>query len=190
MSKEQAPRSAEQNQAHEQINHQEQLERIRERLEHGAENAPSPEEAQETLEAARNKAEQAATSKDEVLKSLKSESNSQRNDFSPIDRKLTFEKTMDSVQSQLSKPRKTFSKIIHQPTVEKISENASKTIGRPSVLLGGFSFTFIGSLLIYLIMQRNGYGLSSLSFMLFLFALGAAVGLATEFVRHRLRNFR
>lgn len=190
MSKEKAPQQAEQTKAPEQLEHREQLERIRERLEQGVENAPSKEEAQNTLEAARSKAEQSATSKDEVLKSLKSEGTSQQNEFVPFDRKLTFKKTMDSVQNQLSKPQRTFSKIIHQPAVEKLSDGASKTIGRPSLLLGGFGFTFIGSLVIYIVMQRNGYGLDSLSFILMLFALGALTGLLVEFIHHQLRKHR
>ena len=58
----------------------------------------------------------------------------------------TFDRTLTSVRRQLSAPEKQLSKFIHKPVIEKTSDFVGKTIARPSGILLGGIFSFIGSL--------------------------------------------
>jgi len=98
-----------------------------------------------------------------------------------LDREASYVATMQSVRQRLKTPERNFSKVIHSKLVESPSEIASKTIGRSSVLVGGFAVSFIGSLVLYVVARRNGYVFeNNYSFMIVLFIIGALIGLGVE----------
>ena len=68
----------------------------------------------------------------------------------------TFDRTLTAVRRQLSAPEKQLSKFIHKPVIEKTSDFVGKTIARPSGILLGGIFSFIGSLGVYLIARHLG----------------------------------
>lgn len=91
----------------------------------------------------------------------------------------TYKRELTKIQTKLSKPDKAFSKIIHNKTVETISNVGAQTLARPSGLLGGSIFAFIGSLLTYYMARHYGFRYNYLV-MFLLFAVGFAAGAAIE----------
>lgn len=91
----------------------------------------------------------------------------------------TYQRTLVSVRNRLSKPEKTFSKTVHNPLVEKASDLAGSTIARPSGILFGSIFSFIGSLVGYIIARRLG-GEIPYSIFAFMFVVGFVFGLILE----------
>lgn len=100
----------------------------------------------------------------------------------------TYKHTMDDLQEALRPTQRIFSKLIHSPTVENASEVAGKTLGRPSLLLGGFLTTTVGTFIIYSVAKRNGYTVDSHFIVLALFIAGAVCGLLFELLTTSLRK--
>lgn len=100
----------------------------------------------------------------------------------------TYDRTLSSIRNRLKKPDKTFSKVIHQPVIEKSSEIVGATVARPSGILFGGVFSFVGSLLSYLLAKRLGGELPYSIFALFFvggFVFGVIVEYAWYFYKKR-----
>lgn len=93
----------------------------------------------------------------------------------------TYGRTLSYVRNRLGGSDKTFSKVIHQPFVEKTSDVLEKTIARPSGILFGGVFSFVGSLAAYLLAKRLGGELPNSVFAIF-FVGGFFAGLLIELV--------
>lgn len=91
----------------------------------------------------------------------------------------TYDRSLTSIRNRLNKPQKTFSKTIHNSAVEKTSEVVGSTIARPSGILFGSIFSFLGSLGGYIVARRLG-GELPYSIFAFLFVGGYAFGLLLE----------
>jgi len=187
MSQEQAPKTPEAKQSQERLDDAVSNEALKASIERRAANAERNntdnkiEQARSTIERQAAKSEQPMTSSEQSHSGLR---------FEPHDRKKTYKQTMSEVRSKLSSSAQQFSKVIHQPAVDAVSDVASKTVGRSSLLLGGFMATFIGTLVIFANARSNGYGVSNLTFLVVLFVLGAASGLVIEIVYRALKRYR
>jgi len=99
---------------------------------------------------------------------------------------LAFKQTMTTVRRHLSPTEKRVSKFVHQPMVERASEIASTTVARPSGVLMGGIFSFLASLITYVIARRYGYdfnyGVFSIAFL-----GGFVLGVAVEYLYRFLR---
>lgn len=95
----------------------------------------------------------------------------------------TFDRTLTSVRHKLSAPEKQLSKFIHRPVVEKISDFGGKTVARPSGILLGGIFSFVGSLGVYLLARHLG-GELRYSIFAATFIGGYLLGLIVELVWH------
>ena len=93
----------------------------------------------------------------------------------------TFERTLISVRRKLSAPEKQLSKFIHKPVVEKVSDISGKTIARPSGILLGGIFSFVGSLVVYLLARHIG-GELRYSIFAATFVAGYLLGLIVELI--------
>jgi hypothetical protein len=91
----------------------------------------------------------------------------------------TYQRSLTSIRNRLSKPEKNLSKVVHNPVVEKTSEILGKTAARPSGILFGSIFSFVGSLVGYIIARRLG-GELPYSIFAFLFVGGFVFGLLLE----------
>lgn len=185
MSKEKQPNKTESLTNHEQIEDSRTREALKSSIEQEANKAERADN--DKIEQVRKTIEREATPAEET----KSDSNQDNApaSFEPRDRTKGFMQTMTDVRSQLSSSETKFSKIIHQPIVESISETVSKSVGRSSLLLGGFMATFIGSLVIFMNARNNGYSVSNLTFIIVLFVIGAIVGLALEIIYRTIQRF-
>ena len=92
---------------------------------------------------------------------------------------LKYERTLKSVQKELPAAERAFSKLIHNSAVDAISNGAEKTVARPSGLLAGSIFAFVGSSVFLWICRHYGYEYNFLLFALF-FLGGFALGLLIE----------
>lgn len=103
-----------------------------------------------------------------------------------------LDRILSSVRNRLSAPEKRLSKVIHQPAVEKVSDVAGNTVARPSGILFGGIFSFIGSLGAYLLAKHLGgqlhYSIFAVCFVGG-FILGLFVELGWRILHiHRTRN--
>ncbi len=156
-----------------------------EALQHKAESEAkkATHEHKDDIENIRSKVETEATSKHEHARKQKTESEKKENDQPILVNKelkdVAYRRTLKRTQSKLAAPERAFSKVIHNPVVEAVSEVGSKTIARPSgVLLGGI-FAFLGSFTFLWIVRHYGYEYNYLLFALF-FIGGFFVGLGVE----------
>lgn len=92
---------------------------------------------------------------------------------------MAYKRTMKRVQKRLPAPARAFSKVVHNPAVEAVSEVAGKTVARPSGILVGGIFAFIGSSIFLWITKHYGYEYNYLLFALF-FVGGFFIGLTVE----------
>ena len=137
-------------------------------------------EKAERLDELRQEATETAQHADEVLPSDRE----QQSDIAPslIGRDLKeikYKRTLQSVRKDLNAPEKALSKIIHNPIVDAVSEAAEKTVARPSGLLTGSIFAFLGSSIFLYISKHYGYEYNFLLFILF-FVGGFGLGLMIE----------
>ena len=96
-------------------------------------------------------------------------------------KKITARRELRHIQRRLPAPQRALSKIIHQPVIRAVSEGAGKTVSRPSGLLGGGIFAFLGSS-IYLYLTKH-VGFKYNYFVLFIFLIaGFILGLTLELV--------
>jgi hypothetical protein len=96
-------------------------------------------------------------------------------------RSLKYKRTLQSVQKRESIPERMLSRVMHNTAVDTLSTVAEKTVARPSGLLVGGVFAFLGSSTFLYIAKHYGYEYNFLLFALF-FAGGFAVGLVLELV--------
>lgn len=94
-------------------------------------------------------------------------------------KQAAYRRTLKKTQAQLSPPARAFSKVIHQPVVENISEFAGKTVARPSGILLGGIFSFLGSSIFLWVAKHYGYEYNFLLFAVF-FVGGFFIGLLVE----------
>lgn len=97
--------------------------------------------------------------------------------------------TLSSIRNRLKGPEKSFSKAIHQPAIERASEMLENTVARPSGLLFGGLFSFIGSLASYILARRLGGELKLSVFVVF-FVGGFFIGLIVELIWRYYSNKR
>lgn len=103
---------------------------------------------------------------------------------------MAYKRTMKRVQKKLPAPARAFSKVVHNPAVEAVSEVAGKTVARPSGILVGGIFAFLGSSLFLWITKHYGYEYNYLLFALFFiggFFVGLIVELGLRFANRRSR---
>lgn len=148
-----------------------------------SEAAKSKHEHKDKLESIRSTIESEAKSKNETDDKQKREKERSEVDQPTLVNKelknIAYRRTLKRTQSKLKAPERVFSKFIHNPVVEAVSEVGGKTIARPSgVLLGGI-FAFLGSSAFLWIVRHYGYEYNYLLFALF-FVGGFFVGLAVE----------
>lgn len=101
---------------------------------------------------------------------------------------ISLDRTLRKLQRQMSSPERVLSKVVHQPTVDRISEFSSKTVARPSGILSGGVFAFLGSFIFLYISKHYGYKYNYLLFALFFvggFILGLIIELLLFIVRTR-----
>ena len=161
---------------------EQQLENIRQKLEKEV----SHEHRIDTNELS-SKVEKLAQSSESISGSTERESEVRDNHNPVYDRNESFKTTIGSVKKELSRGQQVFSAVIHNRVVERTSEIADRTVARPSVLLGGFSFSAIGSLVVYVIARQNGYAINSHFIVLALLIIGAVSGLGFELLYKLLR---
>jgi hypothetical protein len=94
-------------------------------------------------------------------------------------RKISLGKELVHIRNKLKPADRAGSKLIHNPLVKNISEVSAKTITRPSGLLGGGIFAFLGSGLYYYLTKHVGLKYNYLLFLL-LFVGGFILGLIIE----------
>lgn len=100
---------------------------------------------------------------------------------------MTFQRSLTRIRRKLPLPDRTLSKVIHQPVVEAISQAGEKTIARPSGVLGGSIFAFLGSSLFLWASKRYGFRYNYLLFVVF-FVGGFALGLVLELLVYLARR--
>lgn len=154
-----------------------------ERLRHSVETKAekSRNEHSENLDDIRASIEKEAKSKHESHKAHSGEKSASNHPMF-INRELknmAFNRTLRRTQSKLPAPARAFSKVIHQPVVEAVSDAAGKTIARPSGMLLGGIFAFVGSSIFLWVSRHYGYEYNFLLFLAF-FIGGFFIGLLVE----------
>jgi hypothetical protein len=102
-------------------------------------------------------------------------------------REIAFSQLLGKVQKKLNPADRATSKVIHKPIIEKASEIGAKTIARPSGVLFGSIFSFIASLVTYIIARRNGYDMTNSVFFI-AFIGGFIVGIGVEYMLKVVRT--
>ena len=100
---------------------------------------------------------------------------------------LKYTRTLQSVRKDLKPYERVLSKVIHNPAIDAVSQAAEKTVARPSGLLFGGIFAFVGSSAFLWISKHYGYEYNFLLFLLF-FLGGFGVGLVLELLMRVLRR--
>lgn len=177
---------------HSQEHAAEQHERVRAHHEAAAEKAraeKSRENLEKIREAAKAEAQEAHHIKHEQTRS---ESNDGLVGNQHDLKKTAYDRTLKKVQRHLPKPVRSFSKFVHNPVVDSISAASANTVGRPSGVLGGSIFAFLGSLGLLYYSKHYGFQYNYLFlFILFVagFAVGALVELSVWFIFKRRRSY-
>jgi len=94
-------------------------------------------------------------------------------------KKIALTNYLSEIRSNLGGSAKQFSKFIHQPKINTISEFSGKTIVRPSAVLFGGLFMFIGSA-VYLYATYHTNAKYNFFVAIFLFFGGFVAGLIIE----------
>lgn len=102
---------------------------------------------------------------------------------------MAYQRTLTRVRKDLPLGERAFSKVIHNKAVDAVSETGAKTIARPSGILAGGFFAFLGSSIFLWVSKHYGYEYNFLLFIL-LFAGGFALGLLIELLWRVLRKNR
>lgn len=163
----------------------EQQERSRAEREQAAEN--QPDRRGEIVHEARKEAQEEALPAEKVVPT------ETVNDDEPVLavthelRTEVWHRSMHTVRRHLSAPNRAFSKVIHQPVVDTVSRASAQTVARPSGLLGGSVFAFIGSTFFLIMAKHYGFTYNYLLFILF-FVGGFAFGLVLELVLFAFRR--
>lgn len=142
--------------------------------------------ADKSIDQIRDSIENTAKSKNEKV--LTEQDDNKKVPAPRLDRSVknaAYKKELSRIRKHLSGPEKSFSKVIHNPTMEKINSVGSKTVARPSGLLGGGIFAFLGTLLIYIMSRYYGFEYNFF-FFLGLMAAGFFIGLCVEILVYPL----
>lgn len=75
-------------------------------------------------------------------------------------RDTSFETAMLEVTHNMPRHRRLFSAFLHQDVVSPASDILGSTLARPNAILFGAIFSFIATLLIYLLSKNLGYSMS------------------------------
>jgi len=113
------------------------------------------EKAKEDLDKLHHKAERQATKAEELLHKMDTGGDSAHGQ--QVYRAPSISQTLSQARRHLKPSERTFSKIVHNPKVEVVSDGLGATVARPSGLLYGALFSFIGSLGYFIIAKRYGY---------------------------------
>lgn len=99
----------------------------------------------------------------------------------------TWNRTMTRVRKKLPASSRAFSKVVHQPVVDAVSRASEKTVARPSGLLMGGIFAFLGSSFFLWMARHYGFEYNYLLFFMF-FVGGFLVGLIVEMLLYVIRR--
>ncbi len=100
-----------------------------------------------------------------------------------------WSRSMTRTRKKLAIPDRVFSKVIHNEAIDRPSEFIGKTIARPSGMLWGSVFAFLGTSALLWVTRYYGYEFNYLLFIL-LFVGGAIVGTALEGAVYLVRKNR
>lgn len=137
----------------------------------------------EKIDELRNEAKHEAKTRDEVL-AKQAEQEPQAEVPTLVNRELkgmAYKRTLTRIRKDLPAPERVFSRLIHNPVVESVSEVGSKTVARPSGVLAGGFFAFLGSSVFLWVAKHYGYEYNFLLFAAF-FVGGFALGLVVELI--------
>ena len=98
---------------------------------------------------------------------------------------MAFKRSLRTARRHMNAPSRVMSRLIHQPVIEKVSEVAGATVARPSGILGGGLFAFVGSFALLWVTKHYGYTYNYLVFFM-LFVSGFAIGMIVELVIHNM----
>lgn len=180
-------------QHHGQEQHKEHHERIQAQHEAAAEKARA-EKSRENLEKIREAAKAEAVESTQ-FKHEKPTTNDDTNSLVGTQhdlKKTAYERTLKNIRRHLSKSARSFSKFVHNPVVDTVSTVSANTVGRPSGVLGGSIFAFLGSLGLLYYSKHYGFQYNYLFlFMLFIagFTVGALVELSIWLLFKRRRSY-
>lgn len=140
-------------------------------------------EHSKNIEHIRSSIEKESKSKNEIKRHKESEKSEKDQPYlvNKELKEIAFKRTLKKTQSKLPAEQRVFSKLIHQPTVEKISDLGSKTVARPSGILFGGIFSFIGSSFFLWASKYYGFEYNFLLFLIF-FIGGFFLGLIVELI--------
>jgi hypothetical protein len=166
--------------------HNHDLEKLDELIEKGKE---SRHEHAEKLNEIRHEAHEQAQSAEELLaEHTEKEKPEEGPGLVGKDLKsLKYKRTLQSVRKDLSGPERVLSRVVHNSAVDAVSEVAGKTIARPSGLLSGAFFAFLGSSIFLWVAKHYGYQYNFLLFTL-LFVAGFGLGLLLELLVRLMRR--
>jgi len=102
-------------------------------------------------------------------------------------KETAFTRSLTRTRKKLSAPSKAFSKVIHVPVIDKSSEFIGRTVARPTSMLWGAMFAFIGTSGLLWVTKYYGYEYNYL-LVVMLFVGGAILGTLAEFTWHSLRR--
>jgi cation transport ATPase len=100
---------------------------------------------------------------------------------------MAFSRSMTRTRKKLSRSSRAFSKVIHNSTIDKSSEFVGKTVARPSGMLTGAFLAFIGTSALLWITRHYGYTYNYLV-VIILFVGGMLLGLGLEGLYKTLRK--
>jgi hypothetical protein len=147
----------------------------------------SPEQQSELLNEARQEVHELASPKERLALPVDEKpSDNQPLFIDKTVKTLKFKQTLKQIRAQLPASQRVLSKVVHQPMVQKASELSAKTVTRPSGLLGGGLFAFVGSALYFYLAKHVGFEYNYLLFTL-LFIGGFLVGVVLEFALWAVR---
>lgn len=179
----QSPESARQSAEHD-SNHEKYSDKLEKERNLKAEKQPN-----ESIEQITSRVEAIATD----TKELRHENNTEHRKHPILVNKelkeMAYSRTMVRVRKRLSAPSRAFSRAVHSKALDKPSELIGSTVARPSSMLSGAIFTFIGTSLLLWITRKYGYEYNYLAIM-FLFVGGAVIGVTAESVFKLVRRKR
>lgn len=139
----------------------------------------------EKLDDIRHEAKAEALSRDEILSAQTEKDPPAGGEATGLINKelkgMAYSRTMTRIRKDLPLPERAFSRIIHNRAVESVSELGAKTLARPSGVLMGGLFAFVGSSVFLWVSKYYGYEYNFLMFSA-LFIAGFFLGLALEFL--------
>lgn len=145
----------------------------------------SESEAKQSAEKARADANAEALFSKEVSTEKKYanlDSDAQQKPVTKKDKEQVYKQTLSHIQSEMSPVERRFSKVIHSPVVENVSDVVGSTIARPTSILYGSCFAFLGVLGLYLYARHVGFALTGFE-TIATFAGGWLFGLLIDFLR-------